>query len=1162
VFEENLSHSDQSDILYKNSSLGHYIAVKILRIKLRNLNSLRGEHVVDFTQEPLASCGIFAITGPTGAGKSTLLDAMTLALYGKAARYLSESNPENMMSRHTADCLAEVTFSVNQSPFRAEWQLRRARGKIDGAIQPPTRFLYDSTNTPLNRTGKEFDAEIEKLTGLDYPRFLRSVLLAQGEFSRFLKASAEERAALLESLTGTEIYTDLGKLAHEEAGRREKALDVVKIALQQYQLLTDEEIAAKKESMAKAQTDLATLQSLVKQQQQQWQQAEQRKKTEIDLDSLAQQKIIIEKEAQEHAEWREQWRMHQLAVPFSNALLRYDHALQVSNQCKNSLTKSTEEHIGAKEQHAQQLHRAIEFVTKRITANEDSKKSILEAIQNIETHTKNITNWLAEHTHWLDLSENISRLSEQANQLRNLHSLQRETQSQLQLILADLQKTTEQQKQSLAAQQLCQHTLTNKQTELTSAQQALKLLIAADQTPDTIREHWQQQLQTLQRCLDSITQLQTLSMAIATHESNLNQTQKSYVTAREQFEQSKTTLEECASQHRLRQDHYRLAEQQASFEEHRSQLHEGDPCPLCGALEHPLAHQPHETLTLPELRKALEKSELILQQAQQHHTNLQSTMLEAKALADSKQQQLLDLKKQLTTSKADLKSASYAEATQESLLVAIDQLAQQQKKLSIALEAERQAQLAHHEAEAHWKLAQQQCATLQQSLEEKHQQQQHLQETVTQRQQAIAASQQNLEILLAPYHLPMPDFASKEFSLSEWEKAATHHPRAQQKLANFQNDNEKLQSQSQNLSEELSQLQECLTEWRNESNHYPHMTESSPQPPWQTLRDAETACQQSQSAVEQCNTTLQLLQRQSQEAQHKWQEEKQHLLKSLTQSPFSDIDILRGSLLPSAEEQKINAWQTDWQTRQQSCKIAITQRRSDLQLLINAGAPDQEAIAILREALQQSEQQANTLSSKITLGEDVLSRDTDLRAEYQRKTAEVAEQLRELETWQILRSLIGSHDGAKFRKFAQGISLDILLNHANQHLRNLSERYRLQRQAEAELTLEIIDLYQANCCRPMASLSGGESFIVSLALALGLSDLAGRNVQIDSLFIDEGFGTLDADALDTALSTLESLHQQNKIIGIISHIDLLKERIRTKINIRKLSAGSSTVEVA
>lgn len=1140
----------------------HPTAVKILRIKLRNLNSLRGEHIVDFTQEPLASCGIFAITGPTGAGKSTLLDAMTLALYGKAARYLSESNPENMMSRHAADCLAEVTFSVNQQSYRAEWQLRRARGKIDGAIQPPTRYLYDTANTPLNRTGKEFDAEIENLTGLDYSRFLRSVLLAQGEFSRFLKASAEERAALLESLTGTEIYTDLGKLAHEEAGRREKALDAVKIALQHYQLFTDEEITARKESIVKDQAVLAAFQTQLKKQHQQWQQAEQRQKTEFTLLSLAEEKSALDKESEEHAEWREKWRMHQLALPFASKLLRHDHATQAFTQSKISLINSTEEHAVAKDQHARSLHHAIDFATTRISANEAAKKSIQEAIQNIEHQTKTIDDWLAEHAHWNDLSENISRLNEQANQLRNLYSLQRETQSQLKLILADLQKTQEQLKQSLAAQQLCQNTLTQKQSELTSAQQVLNLLMEAGQTPEATREQWQQQQQKLQRCLDSITQLQTLSDTIATHEANFIVSQQTYTSASEQHELSQKALDECSSQLRLRQDHCRRAEQQASFEEHRAQLHDGDPCPLCGAIEHPLAHQPHEALTLPELRKAAEQAEVALENAQKYHNKTQTSMLEAKALAESKQQQLLELKKQHTTQQADITAAGFKEATRESLLQSLEKLAQKQKDLSTAIEAERQSQFAHREALAQWQIAQQRSANLQQSLEDKQHQQQQLQLTEKQREQEISASQQNLTDLIAPYQLTMPDFTSNEFSLSEWEKAATHHPRAQQTLARYQNDREKLHAQSQNLSEELSQLQERLAEWHNESNNFLNPADSNSTPPWQTLREAETACQQSQNLVEQRKSTLHLLQRQNDQAQTNLLEEEQQLLKALAPSPITDIATLRTALLPAAEEQKIHAWQTGWQTRQQTCEINITQRRNDLQNLIDAGAPDQEASAILREALQQCERQVGTLTSQITLGADALTRDAAQRTEYQRKTNEVAEQLRELETWQLLRGLIGSHDGAKFRKFAQGISLDILIHHANRHLRNLSDRYRLQRQTDAELTLEIVDLYQANCCRPMASLSGGESFIVSLALALGLSDLAGRNVQIDSLFIDEGFGTLDADALDTALSTLESLHQQNKIIGIISHIDLLKERIRTKINIRKLSAGSSTVEVA
>ena len=174
---------------------------------------------------------------------------------------------------------------------------------------------------------------------------------------------------------------------------------------------------------------------------------------------------------------------------------------------------------------------------------------------------------------------------------------------------------------------------------------------------------------------------------------------------------------------------------------------------------------------------------------------------------------------------------------------------------------------------------------------------------------------------------------------------------------------------------------------------------------------------------------------------------------------------------------------------------------------------------------------------------------------------ELVENREALKVWRHLKELIGSHDGKKFRLYAQAISLDILTRHANSHLQRLSDRYLIRREKGVDLNLEIEDLHQAGTRRPMASLSGGESFIASLALALGLSDLAGRTVRIDSLFIDEGFGSLDQDTLEIAIDALESLLQQEKTIGVISHVPLLKERIATQIVVEKEAGGVSSVRV-
>ena len=230
--------------------------MKILKVSLKNLNSLRGAYEIDLENGPLSQAGIFAITGPTGAGKSTILDAITLGLYGRAARYGDEV-PEDMMSRHTGECRAEVEFAVPTGRFRASWHLNRAHGKVGGRMQLAQRRVFDAHGTTLAQNKTQADAEIEKLTGLNYDRFLRSVLLAQGDFARFLKANADERADLLEQLTGTEIYTELSTRAHVETKRREDDLDLEVRAQAAIVLLTGEERAERAAAIARLAGELA-----------------------------------------------------------------------------------------------------------------------------------------------------------------------------------------------------------------------------------------------------------------------------------------------------------------------------------------------------------------------------------------------------------------------------------------------------------------------------------------------------------------------------------------------------------------------------------------------------------------------------------------------------------------------------------------------------------------------------------------------------------------------------------------------------------------------------------------------------------------------------------------------------------------------------------------
>lgn len=211
----------------------------------------------------------------------------------------------------------------------------------------------------------------------------------------------------------------------------------------------------------------------------------------------------------------------------------------------------------------------------------------------------------------------------------------------------------------------------------------------------------------------------------------------------------------------------------------------------------------------------------------------------------------------------------------------------------------------------------------------------------------------------------------------------------------------------------------------------------------------------------------------------------------------------------------------------------------------------------LEQRIAQLAQTSSELQQKVGSINQQLQANQQKKTQQQKQLQHIEQQQNELNKWAKLHALIGSADGKKFRNFAQGITFDIMVGHANQQLQKMTPRYLLIRDTEQPLDINIMDNYQAGEIRSTKNLSGGESFIVSLALALGLSTMASQQVRIDSLFLDEGFGTLDEQALDIALDTLASLQQSGKLIGVISHISTLKERISTQIQVNSQLGGVS-----
>ena len=279
----------------------------------------------------------------------------------------------------------------------------------------------------------------------------------------------------------------------------------------------------------------------------------------------------------------------------------------------------------------------------------------------------------------------------------------------------------------------------------------------------------------------------------------------------------------------------------------------------------------------------------------------------------------------------------------------------------------------------------------------------------------------------------------------------------------------------------------------------------------------------------------------------------------LRQSGFGDEQGYQTACLPEAERVALLQERERLDTEQTETEARWRDKARQLEAQRQQQATDRPLAELAREregqlvALKELQQEIGGIRGRLQENDTLWQRQRE-------KVAAIEGQTRESRRWDMLHGLIGSADGKKYRNFAQGLTFEIMIGHANRQLRKMTDRYLLIRDETQPLDLNVVDSYQAGEIRSTRNLSGGESFLVSLALALGLSQMASKNVRVDSLFLDEGFGTLDEEALDTALQTLASLQQDGKLIGVISHVPALRERISARIQVSSRTGGRSVIE--
>jgi exonuclease SbcC len=1002
--------------------------MRINKVFIKNLNSLKGEHTIDFNHEVWNHSSLFLISGPTGAGKSTILDAISLALFNEIPRLgsISQKTVEEfgaIMTHNCEEAIAELEYTVNEVQYRSRWSIRKTR---TGSLSDYSMELTNLTKGEIFPIKKsEVPIQNQRIIKLNSQQFLKSILLSQGEFAQFLKAKPEERSELLEKLTGTTIYRELGIMAFNRNKDVAKMYEEKKALYDSIILFTNAEVDEVNSSLnismeqlsAHNQQYMILSSQLVK------------CKSYLALSTLLEEKenlfnnVNIEYET--FKPQIEKLALHNKLNPFREAIIIHDN---LSNSIQKDLIE-----LKVEQQNYQNASVIINEVIEEYSILVNEKVPLTSFIAHMKAYEAafNASEAILNEKKTLGQKQNLifeSKVSKITDKDLIYKLLDKKMSNKL-----DIVKETE---KSLL-DKIQSHQYYTNSIDISNFQKENTILIQkkseAEQTLNkltAIENYVHQKIKISLETNDLHQQITNLNSEIDNDTNDLLRQEKELLLVTQQYNDLK---------------------KKEPLVEVINELNIGDECPICGSAilelnQHDLAKLGALDIKKTILEDGLKKSASILQVKLNKKLSMETLLVD-------KNKQIEELVSLIPPE--FIEKTSFVESQISKIKVHIDTLNSSISELNDCYRYSEQLRI---------------LADLENDIV-------------------------NLELLRKEYSGLLQSFKDKY--------------------------------RDHNIPNITNQLQDKLSK-------------------------AQQLEQKSSGAISQIEITLKV-------NENKFTQNSEVLLKDLKILQFGSIAEAKSSLLSDdvcrtieiTRDQiikKINTYSAEISTiknqilqlQEEKISFDLVQLEEDIGLIKQKIENINRDIGSMQEKLVKNEIEKN---KKNNLGNELIILDKNGKK------------------WRLLSHIIGDAEGKKFAHFAQTLSLKHLLTFANARLNTLTDRYLLVMPDSIKSDLEIIDTYQGNVRRTVKTLSGGETFIVSLALALSLSDLASRNNPIDCLFIDEGFGTLDPETLEIAMNTLDMLqYQTQKQIGIISHVASLKERIGTQIVLVRDGLGYSHIE--